>query len=539
MAAAGNCHQNNRTQKCEGECSQGNVCIPLSIRAFQKFGRGSNVTTPYPDTTDRKFHSCGCYPRSRIPLNFWDMLAGAEARQEAQRLPGQMRIWPREPESRYQSDEQDRLAAEEERLLAEAERLKERTRLAEAERLKNTYADEEKIGDLKVLKIIQGVKIVQDMNPLHPHWDSRYNFYWECRHCGSLNHGDLRSFGRTGCRSCGRHSGTSPTWGKGWWADEKVEEEEEEEEEAEEEARAKARAEEEARADHEEGFNCAEEYNLQDGLGEEGHRDRSWGRRCSACDSNHVDPLTEEKIRPGHGFCSANSCYDSGEPFDDEYGNPVRGTFRATLLDRKSHPVTQESMTVANLDAQLEKGDWCTDARLVEQKEPSVVSPRTQQIEDDAKLAHNIRVGLKSPRTQLQIKNDAKLAQNIRVGVQPNEEQKEEVCAICQESANEDDGPLDAFCDSCGRINHYMHTFCLNQWLARNKNNCPICKGSPCKPQHVVDELVDESNILQQYAAAAAGPLAPDVAPYLRYNPDFEDDDDSALVYMDDFDPGM
>ena len=111
-------------------------------------------------------------------------------------------------------------------------------------------------------------------------------------------------------------------------------------------------------------FDCADAYNLKDSPYSPGHdryhQDRSWGRRCSACDSNHVDPLTEEKIRPGHGFCSANTCYDSGGPFNDEDGNPVVGRFRQAL-EFGTHPATRIPMTVADLDDQLAKGDGCPD----------------------------------------------------------------------------------------------------------------------------------------------------------------------------------
>ena len=105
-------------------------------------------------------------------------------------------------------------------------------------------------------------------------------------------------------------------------------------------------------------FNCAAEYNLLDNPPY--HQDFSWGRRCSACDRNHDDPLTEEKIREGHGFCSANTCYDSGGPFNDEDGNPVVGRFRQAL-EFGTHPTTRIPMTVADLDDQLAKGDGCPD----------------------------------------------------------------------------------------------------------------------------------------------------------------------------------
>ena len=110
-------------------------------------------------------------------------------------------------------------------------------------------------------------------------------------------------------------------------------------------------------------FDCADAYNLRDSPYSPGHdryhQDRSWGRRCSACDSNHVDPLTQEKIRSGHGFCSQNTCYDAGGPFNDGAGSPVLGRFRAVLAKDQTHPITRQPMTVQNLDTQLNKGDWC------------------------------------------------------------------------------------------------------------------------------------------------------------------------------------
>jgi len=72
-----------------------------------------------------------------------------------------------------------------------------------------------------------------------------------------------------------------------------------------------------------------------------------------------VDPLTQEKIRSGHGFCSQNTCYDAGGPFNGEDGNPVLGRFRAVLAKDQTHPITRQPMTVQNLDTQLNKGDWC------------------------------------------------------------------------------------------------------------------------------------------------------------------------------------
>ena len=76
------------------------------------------------------------------------------------------------------------------------------------------------------------------------------------------------------------------------------------------------------------------------------------------------------------------------------------------------------------------------------------------------------------------------------LGLQPNEEQKGK-CPICQ--GDEGDGPLDAFCDHCGHIKHYMHTRCLNEYLSYGQNVCPVCKSSPCKPWQMVNELVNDA----------------------------------------------
>ncbi len=39
-----------------------------------------------------------------------------------------------------------------------------------------------------------------------------------------------------------------------------------------------------------------------------------------------------------------------------------------------------------------------------------------------------------------------------------------------------------------------MHTSCLNEYLSYGQNVCPVCKSSPCKPQHEVNELVNDAD---------------------------------------------
>jgi len=108
-------------------------------------------------------------------------------------------------------------------------------------------------------------------------------------------------------------------------------------------------------------------------------------------------------------------------------------------------------------------------------------SPRRRHLSPRSYKTHR---RYRNPRRRYYIDGDREwqLANNI------------EDCAICKEPAIDDD-PLNARCNNeHDKSKHYFHEHCLNTWLATGRSNtCPVCV-QPCKPQDVVDRLVEESD---------------------------------------------